>query len=230
VSQAKKDWQSQLGTDLIPFSSHLLISNSSLKRLTNFTTQISLIYFPIQMRSSIGDWRTRHVSKLTNSLRRQLQWTLDLQVIRSCIETTACVKQTFFRFFCRLSLSIMKKHLRLAPHETVDFVFPRAWMLRVLGNNLLFPAGPVIECLFTSTDLTNVTVTTRFSGQAGATMTIYCKAIGPNTSSFTWVKDHLALQPSYWVKYDMNSTVSVLTIRMTKKADSGNYTCNVRCK
>ena len=86
-----------------------------------------------------------------------------------------------------------------------------------------------INCLFTSADLANVIVTTRFSGQAGTTMTIQCTAIGPTTSTYTWTKDHMTLQPSYRVKYDVNSTFSALTIRMTKKTDSGNYTCRVRC-
>lgn len=72
-------------------------------------------------------------------------------------------------------------------------------------------------------------MTIRFSGQAGTTMTIYCTAFGPTTSNFTWTKDHVTLQPSYRVKYDVNSTCSALTVRMTKKADSGNYTCKVRC-
>ena len=79
-----------------------------------------------------------------------------------------------------------------------------------------------------SADLANVTVTTRFSGHAGTTMTIYCTATGPLTSTLTWTKDHLTLQPSNRIKYDVNGTCSALTIRMTKKADSGNYTCNVR--
>ena len=59
-------------------------------------------------------------------------------------------------------------------------------------------------------------------------MTIYCTATGPLTSTLTWTKDHLTLQPSNRIKYDVNGTCSALTIRMTKKADSGNYTCNVR--
>ena len=62
------------------------------------------------------------------------------------------------------------------------------------------------------------------SGQAGTTMTIYCTVIGPDISTFTWTKDHPTLRPSYPVKYDVNSMVSVLTIRTIKKAYSGNYT------
>ena len=156
-------------------------------------------------------------------------------MIRSCTLKSrqiccASFRQTnIFSHFFFLFLSIAK-HLWLAPRETVRFVSPQPRMLRVLGKkNSLFSAGPVIKCLFTFADQANVVVTTRFSGQAGDMMTIYCTAIGPTTSTFTWTKDHLALQPSYRVKYAVNSTFSSLTIRMTRKADSGNYTCKVRC-
>ena len=116
------------------------------------------------------------------------------------------------------------------PTGNSEFCFPSKLKAEGLGKqNSLFHAGPVTNCLFASADLANVTVTTRFSGQAGTTMTIYCTAIGLTTSTFTWTKDHMTLQPSHRVKYAVNNTFSVLTIRMTKKADSGNYTCRVRC-
>lgn len=136
-------------------------------------------------------------------------------------------KKIFSQFFF-LFLSTTK-HLSLALRKTMSFVFPPPKMLSLGKQNSLLYAGPVINCLFTSADLANVIVTTRFSGQAGTTMTIHCTAIGATTSTFTWTKDHMTLQPSYRVKYDVNSTFSALTIRMTKKTDSGNYTCRVRC-
>ena len=78
-------------------------------------------------------------------------------------------------------------------------------------------------------DLTNVTITTHFSEQAGTKMAAYCSAIGPSALTFSWKRNHVTLKPSYWVKIKQhNSTCSVLTIRMMGKADSGNYTCNVR--
>lgn len=82
---------------------------------------------------------------------------------------------------------------------------------------------------FNFTDLSNVTMTVHYSGKAGSTMTFYCSAVGPAVLAFSWKKDHVTLNPSYWVKIEQhNSTCSVLTIRRTKKAVSGNYTCNVR--
>ena len=78
-------------------------------------------------------------------------------------------------------------------------------------------------------DLTNVTITTHFSEQAGTKMAAYRSAIGPSALTFSWKRKHVTLKHSYWVKIEQhNSTCSVLTIRMMGKADSGNYTCNVR--
>lgn len=78
-------------------------------------------------------------------------------------------------------------------------------------------------------DLTNVTITTHFSEQAGTKMSAYCSAIGPSALTFSWKRNHVTLKSSYWVKIEQhNSTCSVLTIKMMGKADAGIYACNVR--
>ncbi|XP_022798427.1 uncharacterized protein LOC111336573 isoform X2 [Stylophora pistillata] len=78
-----------------------------------------------------------------------------------------------------------------------------------------------------SPDLTNVTMTSNFTGPANTTLTIYCLAVNLTAVSFSWTKDSMTLQASYRVKFDVNTISSVLTIRFTKKTDSGNYTCKV---
>lgn len=71
-------------------------------------------------------------------------------------------------------------------------------------------------------------MTSNFTGPANGRLIIYCFSVNLTAVSFSWTKDSVTLQASYRMKFDVNSMSSVLTIRFTKKTDSGNYTCKVR--
>ncbi|XP_028402439.1 uncharacterized protein LOC114525371 isoform X2 [Dendronephthya gigantea] len=75
--------------------------------------------------------------------------------------------------------------------------------------------------------LSNIKMEVKYSGEAGKLLEITCTVSGPSLPSFEWRHNDTILSLSDRVKIETNDKVSILSVRQTKKSDSGTYYCIV---